>query len=148
MGLAYGIAGIIVIVDQLTKWKIVSNIALHDEITIIPGLLRLTYVKNSGAAFGLFPGRATVFVISALLIIALIILLRQEIVREGKLAIVASGLLLGGAVGNLIDRLRGGYVVDFIGVFSWPIFNVADMSVVAAAILMVLVVFTSEGAPW
>ena len=104
--------------------------------------LRLVLVHNSGAAFGLFPGSRVAFILFSFAAIALILFLYLRLPAHTRLQLIAMGALLGGALGNLHDRVRAGVVVDFIeigvGRFHWPVFNVADMAVTGGVALLLL----------
>lgn len=136
--LSVGIAAVVVIVDQLTKLWIMTTFALHGQQNIIPGFFNLVYVTNTGAAFGFLAGnnsflRQVFFVAVALIALIVIIFSYKHLKRQGRIFIYALGLIAGGAVGNLIDRLRLGSVVDFldfyIGSYHWPAFNAADSAI-------------------
>ncbi|MBK9181234.1 MAG: signal peptidase II [Acidimicrobiales bacterium] len=141
MALVAGVAIAVVIVDQLTKWWALT--ALDDRIVSVAWTLRLNLAFNKGSAFGLGPGLAPFIAVAALAIV--VILLRSGRHRQSLPGAVAVGLVLGGAIGNLLDRafrsgdgfLQGG-VVDFIDFQWWPIFNVADTAIVIGGILLVL----------
>lgn len=128
--------------DLAAKELVVSRLALREAQTVIPGLLRLTHLRNPGAAFGWLGGQRWVFVAAAGLAAGLILLAaRLPLARRGR-APWALGLMLGGAAGNLVDRLRHGTVVDFLA-FSWrgwhlPVFNLADLAIVAGTALLIL----------
>lgn len=139
----------IVFVDQAAKWLVRQFIFPGDALTVIPGLLQFTHVRNPGAAFGLFPN-STLFL--ALTTIAVLILVTAQSRRlRNQNAWVKWGLALGlgGAVGNLIDRLRDGLVTDFIDFrFFRPVFNLADtFIVVGVAILFWQVVWAPGKSP-
>ncbi len=128
----------IVICDQLTKIWIMANFALFQSQEIIPGLFNLTYLTNRGAAFGFLNGdygawRHAFFVGVAVVAMVMMLFLLRQMQQEGKRFVVALALIFGGAVGNLIDRLRLGAVVDFLDVYwaghHWPAFNVADSAI-------------------
>ena len=133
---------IVVIFDQLSKLFITSNLSLGQAYW--QGIfIRIILVHNSGAAFGIFQGNILPLIIirtlGALLIIALFVLYGKRLRSwGGTWLIVALGLLLGGTVGNLIDSVRLGYVIDFIDLTYWPVFNIADSSVVISAIMLVI----------
>lgn len=115
--------------DQLTKLAIRGWLAPIQSLPVIPSILHLTYVQNTGAAFGLFQGHTVTFILLSAAVAAWIIL---ELVRKRhrRWSIeLAMALILGGAIGNLVDRLVFGYVIDFIDVRVWPVFNVADSSI-------------------
>ena len=136
-----GLAAAVVVVDQLTKAWLVANVAVDQVVEVVGDWIRLIYSQNSGALFGLFRDQALLFGIVSIGVVALIIWYHGSSGRNTLLS-VALGLLLGGALGNLIDRLRLGYVVDFvdigIGDLRFYTFNVAD-SAISGAILLLIV---------
>jgi signal peptidase II len=136
-----GLAAVVIVADQLTKAWIVSSIASGDSIDVVGDYLRLIYGQNNGALFGLFRESALLFGLASLVVIGLIVAYHARSGRSPYMS-VALGLLLGGAIGNLIDRLRLGYVVDFvdagIGNLRFYTFNVAD-SAISFAILFLIV---------
>jgi signal peptidase II len=136
------VAAGIVALDQVTKAWAVSSLAGEPPIEVIGSFLRFTYVENTGAAFGLGTGYTWIFTLIAIVVV--MVILRTASRLGSYLWAVALGGLLGGALGNLIDRLirdpsiGQGYVVDFIQLPLWPVFNVADMAIVGSAIAMVV----------
>ena len=139
--------GTIVVVDQITKYLVKSTIPLYSKLVLIPDLLDVTHVRNTGAAFGLlnaaeFPYKSAVMIgIATLALIAIAIYARQLHPHE-RLSRYGLALILGGAFGNLIDRAIAGYVVDFVDVYwgeahFWA-FNVADAAITVGAILVLL----------
>lgn len=140
------VAAIVLVVDQLSKALVLTFLAPgapHAEIVIVPGLLRLYYVENTGAAFGLFQGKNPLLAFLAFGVVVALVVWFRELVRFW-LGALALGLQLGGAVGNLIDRFRHGFVVDFIDFSFWPTFNVAD-SAITIGVLMLLYVLLRQG---
>lgn len=146
--LALALAVGVIVADQLTKWWVVSALALSETRDLIPGVLYLHRVENSGAAFGLLPGAGSFIALGAVAAAVLIVLVVHRL--EGRLETVAMGLVLGGAVGNLIDRIfRGpglvdGKVVDFLRFDFWrsfPAFNVADSAITVGACLAIVAAF-------
>jgi signal peptidase II len=141
--------------DQLTKTWIVKTLAFSDSVPVIDGFFFLTHVRNPGAAFSLFATapaeiRVPFFIVSTLIAIGLIVSFFHKLSPGDRLSALALGLILGGAVGNLLDRLIYGAVIDFLhlrlwGGQSWPDFNVADSSIVVGVALLVLELFASEG---
>ncbi len=123
------------VVDQLTKaWvraTIPPNTSLLEDWPV-----RLTHIYNTGAAFGLFQDRSIIFVGIAILAAGLIVYYYRRLPDDAWLVRLGLGLQLGGAIGNLIDRLWQGYVTDFIDFRWWPVFNVADSSIVLGVILL------------
>jgi len=140
------IALAVFVADQLTKWVIGSAIPLHDARPVIPGFFRLTHVKNRGAAFGIFADSTAPMKIEVLIllsVVALVVVLMLLWEQPGARRIgLGLALILGGALGNLFDRLARGSVVDFLEFylrgFHWPAFNVADSAIVIGAGLLVL----------
>lgn len=124
------LAILLVIVDQVTKQLVRSTMVPGESIPLVPNIFHLTYVQNPGAAFGILAHRTNLFIIITLAVIVLILLFFQRIGPEQKVLKTALALQLGGAVGNLIDRLLLGHVTDFFDFRLWPVFNVADMAVV------------------
>jgi len=115
--------------DQLTKFTIRAWLAPIQSLPVVPSVLHLTYVQNTGAAFGLFQGHTVTFILLSAAVAAWIVLeLMRKRHRRWSITL-AMALILGGAIGNLIDRLVFGYVIDFIDVRVWPVFNVADSSI-------------------
>jgi signal peptidase II len=146
------IAIIVLLLDRIAKWAIARNVALHDSVVVIPGFLRLTHVQNTGAAFGLFAESSVQWKVGALVsfsILALVVVSALLWKNSHSLSTTTIGLslILGGAMGNLWDRMVSGHVVDFldfyVGSYHWPAFNVADSAIVVGAILLVAeIVFT------
>jgi signal peptidase II len=145
--LALAVAAAVLVVDHATKWW--AQRALDDHNIDLLGSLRLNLVYNRGAAFGLGSRFAPFIALVALIVI--MVVFRQTRALQSRLSQVCVGLVLGGAVGNLLDRLLregdgllGGAVVDFIDVQFWPVWNVADMCVVIGAILLAVVAGREE----
>ena len=111
------------------------------------GVFHLTYVQNTGAAFGFLRGKTLFFIVVAVLVLGFIIFLAPRLSREKPLLGLVFGLLLGGALGNLIDRIRFGYVIDFLDFRVWPVFNIADMAIVVGVCFLIWEIWfrTPEG---
>jgi signal peptidase II len=141
------IALAVLLLDRLTKWAIAQTIPLEDAVNVIPGFFRLTHLENTGAAFSLFadspsPFRTTLligFSVAALAVVSVLLWKDRSVFHSGTLAL---SLILGGAIGNLWDRVSDGRVTDFldfyIGAHHWPPFNVADSAIVIGALLLFL----------
>jgi signal peptidase II len=141
------IALAVLLLDRITKRVVAQTIPLDDVINIIPGFFRLTHLENTGAAFSLFadstsPFRTTlliVFSVAALAVVSILLWKDRRVFHSGTLAL---SLILGGALGNLWDRLVDGKVTDFLdfylGAHHWPPFNVADSAIVVGALLLLL----------
>jgi len=138
-------AAIVLVVDRLTKLAVIRRMAEFDSIPVIPGVFNLTYVRNPGAAFGLLPNRTSFFVFVSLVVIGLIVVFAGRFGRGNLARQVALGLILGGAIGNLWDRLHSGLVVDFLDFRVWPVFNIADSSLVIGVFLLAYLIIRSPG---
>jgi signal peptidase II len=141
------IAGLVVVFDQATKWLVRTRLDLHDSLEVIPGLLNLTRVHNTGAAYGLmndvdFPFKSVIMTLIACAAIAGLALWGATLEPQQQLARKGLAFVLGGAAGNLIDRIHAGYVLDFVDVYSgdwhfWA-FNVADAAITVGVVLMLI----------
>ncbi len=144
----YILAVIVIAIDQLTKWLVVENMELRESIPIIEGVFHLTSHRNSGAAFGILQGQMWLFFIATFIVTAVIIYYVQTQVKGNRWFGTSLGLVLGGAIGNFIDRLFHGEVVDFLDVYiftyNYPIFNVADMALVTGVIMLIIYVILEE----
>lgn len=135
----FAIALIVIALDQYTKLLVRQNLPLNTSWMPIPWLdpfVTLTHVRNTGAAFGLFPSLGVVFRFVAFVVVVAIIVFFRKLAATSWLLRITLGLQLGGATGNLIDRVLRGYVTDFIDVRVWPIFNVADSAIVVGTALL------------
>ncbi len=137
----------IIFLDRATKLAIVQTLRLGQGIPVIPGFFDIVFVRNPGAAFGFLATlpdqvRNPLFILVSILAVILIVFYHTRYLRSHRLVSVALGLVLGGAVGNLIDRLHYGMVVDFldvhVGPYHWPAFNVADSAISIGVGLMIL----------
>ena len=126
----------VVFLDQATKLFAVKFLQLNSPLPIVKNFFNLTLVYNRGAAFGIFQNRLLVFILISVLAILLVIFnLRNK--TNSLIFRVSLSLILGGAIGNLIDRLRFGFVIDFLDFIVWPVFNIADSCITIAAVLLV-----------
>jgi signal peptidase II len=138
-------AALVLIADQVTKYLVATRLEVGRPWDMIPWLapvVSITHVTNTGVAFGLFQGLGDVFIVAGLIAVGVILAYSHRLPPGQWLLRMALGLALGGAIGNLIDRVRQGYVVDFIDVNFWPlrdfpVFNVADSSISVGVALMV-----------
>jgi signal peptidase II len=142
---AGSIIGLVLILDQATKYLVEKHVRLYETITIVPGFFNLTHVRNRGAAFGILanvPGiwRSLFFISVTIIAVAVIGFLIRT--TKERLHLIAFSLIAGGAVGNLVDRLRYTEVVDFIQWYVkdyyWPSFNIADSAISAGVVLLVI----------
>jgi len=135
---------VIIAADRYTKEWVVTNLAMGQSLPQ-EAPVRLTYVVNTGAAFGLMPQYSQFLLVIAFVVIGIVLLYQRYLPGSSLLISWALGLQLGGAVGNLIDRLRYGYVVDFIDVRVWPVFNLADFCIsLGVALLAYFLIFSKE----
>ena len=144
----FGISGLILILDQITKTWIRSNLAMGEIWSPWDWLTpyaRIVHWYNTGVAFGLFQGRAIIFTILAFLVAVLVIYYYPQVPKEDWYLRLALGLQLGGSLGNLTDRLlHNGQVTDFISVGNFPVFNVADSSITIGCAVLILGIWLEE----
>ena len=139
-----------VIADQLTKWAIVAAYPTPGDGTdLIPGVLRFTYVENTGAAFGMLKDSRWVFLVISTVAIAAMIFYLLKFPPKSRLTGLSFALVIGGGIGNMIDRIARGYVIDFIDFCAFPkvwkyVFNVADACVCVGVVALVLCLFFIE----
>lgn len=135
---AAGVAVLVVGLDQLTKRTIADGIGAGQSERFLPGIIKFVHVRNTGVAFGFFSGGGVV--VLAFTLLALVILLGFFIRNPERRGLwIPTGMLIGGALGNLIDRLANGAVTDFIKLPAWPAFNVADMSITFGVLALLYV---------
>ncbi len=134
-GLLSIVAGGVVAIDQVTK-SVATHRLQDSPIDLLGGTVTLDYARNTGAAFSIFRSGDVAFAVIAILVCCGIVVYYQRAGSAPLITRIALGLILGGAVGNLVDRVRLGYVVDFIDLHWWPVFNVADSSIVVGVLLL------------
>ena len=130
------VASLLFVLDRATKIVAVSNMSYGQSIKILPNIFHFTFILNNGTAFGLFKGANAMLAIFSVLVIALIIF---YVLKNKALAFINSlalGLILGGALGNLFDRVRFGYVIDFLDFRIWPVFNIADSAITIGTVIL------------
>jgi len=147
-GLSLGVAALLIAFDQLSKSWIRANL-IPGESFPESGFLRLTYVTNTGAVFGLPVNQTALIALTIVILIVIILLLYHYLYVATTLNVISAGLIFGGAAGNLIDRLRLGFVIDFIdirlwGNFHWPAFNFADAAIVIGTFMLAYSLIRSE----
>lgn len=150
---AYGSALVIIVLDQLTKYWMLLGLELREvgRVPVLPPILNFSYVENTGVSFGLFGGGEARWALSIFSLIVAAGLAWWALKAERRTLIAAIGLVIGGAVGNAIDRIQYGYVVDFIdfsgtGVFPW-VFNIADSAITIGVVLLIIDSVMSERKP-
>lgn len=133
------VAAAVILLDQFSKRIVETALSLYEIWAPVPALeafFRFTHVPNTGAAFGLFPASSVFFAVMAV-VVALALIYYNFVLPAGHRVLrVALGMQLGGAIGNLLDRIRLGHVTDFLDFGPWPVFNVADTAIVAGAALL------------
>jgi signal peptidase II len=144
----YLIAILIILLDQLTKWLIVSRMAFGDSITIINNFLYITSHRNRGAAWGILQGQMWLFYAITLVVIVALVFYIQKATKGKWLLGISLALMLGGAIGNFIDRVFRKEVVDFIHTYifgyNFPVFNIADSSLCIGVVLLMIVMLRDE----
>ena len=126
----------IILLDQFTKNLVQRFLSEGDSVPIIKGTFHLTYFRNPGAAFNILRHQTEFFVVITIVVMGVILYFYRQLPREKILARTALALQFGGAGGNLIDRVSGGYVVDFLDFRVWPVFNIADSAIVIGVLLL------------
>lgn len=138
---------LVFLIDQLSKYYISQTLAYMESVPVIPGIFDLTYIHNYGAAFGIFQNGRPFLIVMTVVALGLFFYFYPQFPKDW-LTRLASGLALGGTLGNFSDRLRLGYVVDFFDFKIWPIFNIADSAVVVGMILLAWrIIFTPDNYP-
>ncbi len=147
------VAGGVTILDQISKYAVQHMMTLHTPIEVIPGFFNITYIFNPGAAFGLFSNisetaRMIILVGISLIAFAILFYMYLKISEKDNLVLIPIALIIGGALGNLIDRFRFQMVVDFLdfywGRFHWPAFNIADSAITVGTIILVVTILFTE----
>jgi signal peptidase II len=142
------VASVIVVADQITKTIAIEEIgpdAGLPTVTVIPGFLDFRYVENTGAAFGIFQDSTTMLIFVSIGVVTLLAVLFWKLILYSRLLAFAFGLQFGGAIGNLIDRIRLGYVVDFVDGPVLPVWNIADAGItVGVTILAIVLLFLPD----
>ncbi|HEU4672544.1 MAG TPA: signal peptidase II [Candidatus Limnocylindrales bacterium] len=142
-----GLAAAVVVLDQATKAIVAANLSPGQSVDVVGDLVRIVFGQNNGGLFGMFRGQAPVFAVVSLGVVVLIVVYEAH-AGASVAATVALGLLLGGALGNLVDRVRVGYVLDFvdagIGNLRWYTFNVADAAISTSIVLLVALAVLGE----
>lgn len=146
MFLYYILALLIIGIDQITKYLTVMSIDLYEVVEVIPNILSWMYLRNTGAAWSILEGQMWFFYIVTFIVVIVVVYYLQKYGDQSRLLSLSLSFVLAGSVGNVLDRIRLGYVVDMIRVefIDFPIFNVADMSLFVGVALLILYVFLDE----
>jgi len=134
----FSIAFIIILIDQITKFLIKINLQLNQNIPIIKNIFHLTYVHNFGAGFGILQQQKLVLIFISIIVIGLIFYYLDRIKEKEIFLQIVVGFILGGTIGNLIDRLAYGFVIDFLDFQIWPVFNLADSFVTIGVVGLIV----------
>ncbi|MDW7672907.1 MAG: signal peptidase II [Bacillota bacterium] len=130
------VAAVIFIIDRSTKYLVVANMSPGQSIPILENIFHLTYVLNPGAAFGLFAYQTMFFILIAVLVVGVILYFNWTLPAGKQFLRIGLALQLGGSLGNLLDRIQSGYVVDFFDFRVWPVFNIADIAIVTGVVIL------------
>lgn len=145
----YSVACVLLIIDQLVKLLIRSKMSLMDEFVIIPHFFSLYYVENTGAAFSLFSGATIILIVLGICVLAFLHLyvLSDEVMNKWKK--IGLGMVIGGIIGNLVDRILYSTVIDYLSFdfwgYSFPIFNIADIGITIGFLILVIDIFRGDG---
>lgn len=131
-------------VDQALKYIITVKMLLNESIPVLPPIFYITYILNPGAAFGILANRTNFFIFVSILVIIGVVVGYRYLPRQRVWVRVSSGLVVGGALGNLIDRIRLGQVIDFLDFRVWPVFNLADIAIVTGALLLIIGIWHTD----
>ncbi|MGI6262714.1 MAG: signal peptidase II [Succiniclasticum sp.] len=138
------LAALVVVADRVTKYLVVTHMAEGQSIPLVDGIFHLTYILNPGAAFGMMAHSRTLFLAVGAAVVVAVLYFRRAILAEGLCIRVGTSLFLGGALGNLWDRVQTGLVVDFLDFRIWPVFNVADIAICVGVALVAWGIFRKE----
>ena len=140
----YLLISIIVFMDQIIKYYIINNFSHGQSLAIIKNIFHLTYVKNTGAAFGILKNANNFFIIVSIIIILFLLFYRYYYFKSNIYINMSIGLIIGGAVGNLIDRILLNHVVDYLDFRIWPVFNLADSAIVVGAGFLIIYIIVTD----
>lgn len=148
MALVFAVGLVVLVLDQLSKFWVREALYYGQSVPVIDGFFNLVYVRNTGAAWGMFGDRTHVLILLAVVIAVLVVVFRKQMFGTIKCRHWIMGLLIGGILGNLIDRIRFGWVTDFLdfqfGTYHWPSFNVADSAICIAMGLYLVMSYLAE----
>ncbi len=143
--LSFVICVAVTVLDQSTKQWILRHFILDEQVSVIPGFFNLTYLRNTGAAWGMLSGQNKWLIVLSIVVILALLIFRKSFIAETRLHAVSYGLMLGGIIGNVLDRIRYEWVIDFldfyVGHYHWPSFNVADSAICTGVGLYMLSTF-------
>ncbi len=129
---------LVVLADQVTKIWVSRNMELMESIPVIPGIFHITFIQNPASSFGILKFDNIIFIAFGLLVILFLILFLSKMAQESKIVFYSFIFIIGGALGNLLDRIRLGSVIDFLDFRIWPIFNIADSAINVGLFLLII----------
>ncbi len=136
------LASLVFVLDRITKIIAISAMYYGQSVKVLPGVFHITLVFNSGTAFGLMKGQNAILAVITAIAVVLIVVYVVTYKHLGLAVSVALGLILGGALGNLLDRIKFGYVVDLLDFRVWPVFNIADSAITIGMSILVIILCT------
>jgi|TARA_B100001964_G_C14219626_1_gene594614 signal peptidase II len=142
--IVFSTALIIILIDQITKFLIRINFQLNETLPLIKNIFHLTYIRNFGAGFGILQQQKWILIFISIIVIGVIFYYFDRIKEKERLLQVLVGFILGGVVGNLIDRISYGSVIDFLDFRIWPIFNFADSFITIGVIGLIIYLWKKE----
>ena len=135
---------VVFLLDFFSKWLVQQTMGLQESIPLIRNVFHITYIHNRGAAFGILQQQTALFIAITVVVLLAILWYHRQLPKSERMAHMALGLIFGGSVGNLIDRIRWGYVIDWLDFRIWPIFNLADSAIVIGGLLLAWMMLTRE----
>ena len=135
--LIFSIAFLIILIDQISKFIIRNSMHLSQSIPVIKNIFHITYIHNFGAGFGILQQQKLFLILISAIVVCIILFYSKKIGKKERLLQSIAGIVLGGTIGNLIDRIIYGYVIDFLDFRIWPIFNIADSAVTIGVIFLI-----------
>ena len=135
---------LLVVIDQAAKGFVARTMRLGESVPVWTGVFHITYIENPGAAFGMFANQKWMFIVAGVAVIAAACVMHRRISTMRGFARWGAALLMGGAIGNLIDRVRLGSVIDFFDFLIWPVFNIADIGICAGVACLMYALLQDE----
>ena len=136
--LIFSAAFLVILIDQISKFAIRNSMHLSQSIPVVKNIFYITYLQNLGAGFGILQQQRLLLILVSAAVVCIILFYSKKIGKKDRLLQVISGIVLGGTIGNLIDRIIYGYVIDFLDFMIWPVFNIADSAVTIGIILLIV----------
>ena len=140
----WAIAIFVFLLDRASKIFVLRNLKFNEPVEVIKNIFYLTFVHNTGAAFGIFKNQTLFFIVVSILAVITIVIYIKKFLNIPFMIKIGLALILGGALGNLVDRLCFGYVVDFLDFKIWPVFNIADSAITVGTFLLILNLMTRK----